>query len=314
VAASAADGGESLAVCPTDRGTTLAEDHMPKHSESTRKTYLYLRVGLVSLAVFLGSSVVIELAFGDTPWLETISAYYYTPVRNVLVSTLVATGVCLIAIKGRDRPREDLLLNLAGMCALVVALCPTPVENEAACGGRTTCVPAAYVPSVVNNIEALIVVGALVLAFAASTVRRGTPERGDLVALGLSAAGLLGFTLWFALGRDSFLDYAHYGTAVPMFGLIVAVALVNAATVEEFVASGGTLTMGRVRTFKSAYRVIALFMGVVIGAALALFVVKATTGAEPFAHWLFVVEALLLVAFTAFWILQTAQYAVDGAP
>ena len=37
-------------------------------------------------------------------------------------------------------------------------------------------------------------------------------------------------------------------------------------------------------------------------------------GSEPFAHWVFVVEALLLVAFTAFWILQTLQYAEDGAP
>ena len=287
---------------------------MAKHSESTTKTYLYLRVGLVSLAVFLGASLLIELAFGDTAWLGSISAYYYTPVRSVFVGTLVAMGVCLIAIKGRDRPREDLMLNLAGMCAPVVALCPTPLEDVPACGGQTRCVPAAYVPGVVNNIEALIVVGALAVLFAAGTVRRGTRERGDLVALGLAAAGLVGFTLWFAFGRDSFLDYAHYGTAVPMFGLIVGVALVNAATVDEFVAAGGTLTMAETATYKRAYRVIAWFMGVVIGGALALFVVKAATGAQPFAHWVFVVEALLLVAFTAFWILQTAQYAVDGAP
>src|SRR4051794_38071479 len=287
---------------------------MVMHSESTTKTYLYLRVGLVALAVFLGASLVIELVAGDTPWLGSISAYYYTPVRSVFVGTLVAMGVCLITIKGRDRPREDLMLNLAGMCAPVVALCPTPLEDAPACGGQTRCVPAAYVPGVVNNIEALIVVGALAVLFALRTVRRGTRERGDLVALGLAAAGLVAFTLWFALGRDSFLDYAHYGTAVPMFGLIVAVALVNAATVEQFVASGGTLTVGRVTTFKRAYRAIAWFMGVVIAGSMALFVVKAASGSEPFSHWVFVVEALLLVAFTVFWVLQTVQYAEDGAP
>jgi hypothetical protein len=100
-----------------------------------------------------------------------------------------------------------------------------------------------------------------------------------------------------------------------MFGLIVAVALVNAARVEEFVAAGGTLPMGRSSAaFKRAYRAIAYSMGVVIGGALVLFVVKAATGSEPFSHWVFVVEALLLVAFTAFWILQTVQYAEDGAP
>jgi len=288
--------------------------HVAKHSGSTTRTYLYLRVGLVALAVFLAASLVIELAFGETDWLGSISAYYYTPVRSVFVGTLCAMGVCLIAIKGRDRPREDLMLNLAGMCAPVVALCPTPLEDSAACGGETRCVPDGYVPGVVNNIEALIVVGVIAVLFAARTVRRGASERGDLVALGLAAGGLVAFTLWFALGRGSFLDYAHYGTAVPMFGLIVAVALVNAAEVDDFVTSGGALTMVSADTYKSAYRAIAYVMGAVIGAALVLFVVKAATGAEPFAHWVFVVEAMLLTAFTAFWILQTLQYAQDGAP
>jgi hypothetical protein len=285
-----------------------------KHSGSTTRTYLYLRVGLVALAIFLAASLVIELAFGDTDWLGSISAYY-TPVRSVFVGTLCAMGVCLVAIKGRDDPREDLMLNLAGMCAPVVALCPTPLEDSAACGGDTRCVPDVYVPGVVNNIEALIVVGVIAVLFAARTVRRDASERADLVALGLSAGGLVAFTLWFALGRGTFLDYAHYGTAVPMFGLVVAVALVNAAKVDEFVTSGGALSMiHSAETFKRAYRAIAYVMGVVLGGALALFVVKATTGAEPFAHWVFVVEALLLLAFTAFWILQTLQYAEDGAP
>jgi hypothetical protein len=287
---------------------------MAMHSESTTKTYLYLRVGLVALAVFLGASLVIELAFGDTTWQGSISAYYYTPVRSVFVGTLTAMGVCLIAIKGRDKPREDLMLNLAGMCAPVVAMVPTPLVSDS-CGDASRCVPASFVPGVVNNVEALLVVGALALLFAARTVRRDTHERGDLVALGVAAAGLVGFALWFAIGRDSFLRYAHYGTAVPMFGLIVGVALVNAARVDDFVAAGGTLPMGRSSTvFRRAYRTIAYFMGAVIAGALVLFVVKATTDSEPFSHWVFVVEALLLVAFTAFWILQTVQYAEDGAP
>src|SRR3954470_4971678 len=127
---------------------------MVMHSESTTKTYLYLRVGLVALAVFLSASLVIELTWGDGRWLGSISAYYYTPVRAVFVGTLVAMGVCLIAIKGRDRPREDLMLNLAGMCAPVVALCPIPLEDVAACGDATRCVPPAYVPGVENNIGA----------------------------------------------------------------------------------------------------------------------------------------------------------------
>jgi hypothetical protein len=284
------------------------------HSQSTTKTYLYLRVALVALALFLATSLLIELAFGETPWLGSISAYYYTPVRSVFVGTLTAMGVCLIAIKGRDRPPEDLMLNLAGMCAPVVAMVPTPLEDSSACGTAARCVPDSYLPGVENNVESLMVVGAVGVLFAARTVRRGTRERGDLVALAVSAAGLVGLAVWFALARDSFLDYAHYGTAVPMFGLIVAVALVNAAKVDDFVAAGGTLTMGRTTTYKRAYRAIAYAMGLVIGGALVLFAVKEIWDAEPFAHWVFVVEALLLAAFTAFWILQTLQYAEDGAP
>lgn len=283
-------------------------------SESTTKTYLYLRVGLVGLAVFLAAALAIELALGDGPWLASISAYFYTPVRSVFVGTLCAMGVCLIAIKGRDRPREDLMLNLAGMCAPVVALCPTPLEDRSACGGAESCVPAPYVPGVENGIGALFVVGAVGVLFAARTVRRGREEGRDLLALALSTGFVVALALWFALDRGSFLDYAHYGTAVPMFGLVVAVALVNAATVEQFVESGGTLTVGQATTYRRAYRWIAYAMGWVIGGALALFVVEAATGAEPFAHWVFVVEALLLVLFTAFWVLQTLQYAVDGAP
>lgn len=282
--------------------------------QSAVRTYLYLRVGLVALALFLGAALALEIALGDGPWLGSISAYFYTPVRSVFVGTLCAMGVCLIALRGRDRPREDLMLNLAGMCAPVVALVPTPLEDDPVCGGAPRCVPDAYVPGVENGIGALLVVAVIAVPFAARTVRRGSASSRDLVSLAASAGFVVVVGGWFLVARSSFVDYAHYGTAVPMFGLIVAVALVNAARVDEFVEAGGTLTMGAAATYKRLYRAIAYAMGVVIGAALALFVVQAVAGEPPFPHWVFVVEALLLVLFAAYWILQTLQYAVDGAP
>lgn len=285
------------------------------HSESAVKSYLYLRVGVLSLALFLGASLVIELAFGDTGWLGSISAYYYTPVRSVFVGSLVAMGVCLVAIKGRDARGEDLMLNLAGMCAPVVAMVPTPLQDAACPGGKEMCVPAAYVPGVVNNVEALLVVGVVATLFGAGTIRRDPRRRrGDVAAVAASAVALVALAVWFAVRRDGFLGYAHYVAAVPMFGLIVAIALVNSAEVERFVAAGGRLTMLEVRQFRVAYRLIAYAMTVVMAVAILLFVVRAATGSEPFAHWVFVVEALLLVAFSAFWVLQTLQYAEDGAP
>lgn len=68
-------------------------------------------------------SVVIERSRA-TCWGESISGYYYTPSRNVFVGALVVIGVSLIAIKG-STDREDVLLNLAGVLAPIVAFVPT---------------------------------------------------------------------------------------------------------------------------------------------------------------------------------------------
>ena len=215
-----------------------------KHSESTTETYLYLRVGLVALAVFLGASLVIELAFGDSPWLGSISAYYYTPVRSVFVGTLSAMGVCLIAIKGRDRPREDLMLNLAGMCAPVVALVPTPLE-DAACGAETRCVPESYVP-----------------AASRTTSRRcwSSAPSGCCSRHGRSAAAPRSARTWSASApprsawsasrcgsssaETSFLDFAHYGDRGPDVRAHRRRRVrERRPQVDEFVQDGGTLSM-----------------------------------------------------------------------
>lgn len=281
--------------------------------DSARKTYLYLRVGVVSLAIFLAASLAIEMASDDSTWLGSISAYYYTAVRSVFVGSLVAMGLCLITIKGRDFAAEDLLLNLAGMCAPVVALVPTPLEDDPRCPSPARCVPPEFIPGVENNIKALLVVGVLGLLFAAVTVR--AHRRLDLVAFALAAVGFIAFALVFATKRDAFLDYAHYGTAIPMFGLIVAVTVVNAVFAEDFVDSGGTPTLIKTgRTLRNLYWMIAALMTITIVAAVVIFLVKAGGGPEPGSHWVFVIEAILLFLFSAFWVLQTLQYAEDGDP
>ena len=57
-------------------------------------------------------------------WQGSISTYYYTPVHGFLIGALVTMGVCLYCLKGNIAV-EDVLLNLAGMFAPVVALVPT---------------------------------------------------------------------------------------------------------------------------------------------------------------------------------------------
>ncbi len=270
---------------------------------ASRKTYRYLRVAVVAMAVLLGVSVGIEIVFGPRGGiLDSISAYYYTPVRGVFVGALLAVGLGLVAIKGREGP-EDMMLNLAGMLAPLVALVPTPISVPVAgfeVGQRT--VPTALVPAVENNVAALLVLGVVGLAFAAATVQDG-PYRSAHFR-GIAGAGVLlaGLAAWFGLGRESFLEYGHYSAAVPMFGLIVGVAVVNARNARE----GAVVSRLAAATYRRAYAAIATLMGVTIVVA-GIFFVLDSTGHRPFSSWLFWVEVILLALFAVFWVFQTAE-------
>ncbi len=55
---------------------------------------------------------------------DSMSGYYYTPMRNIFVGALCALGVFLIAYDGYDNV-DRWLTNIAGLCAIGVAFCPT---------------------------------------------------------------------------------------------------------------------------------------------------------------------------------------------
>ena len=278
--------------------------------ERARKTYRYLRVAVVAMAVLLGVSVGIEIVFGPRGGiLDSISAYYYTPVRGVFVGSLVAVGLGLVAIKGREGP-EDIMLNLAGMLAPLVALVPTPISVPVA--GFVTeqrTVPAALVPAVENNVAALLVLGAVGVVFAAATVEDGPYRAAHLRSVAGAGILLIGLAGWFGVGRESFLEYGHYAAAVPMFGLIVGVAVVNA----RHTTRGAVVSRLAAATYRRAYGAIAAAMGVTIGVA-AVFVALDSAGQRPFPSWLFWVEVVLLALFTAFWALQTSENWHEGLP
>lgn len=128
-------------------------------------TYRWLRLGIGLLLAFLSASVLVEVAFGDSPVLGSISAYWYTPVRGVFVGTLTAMGLSMIAIQGRERIGEDLLLNVAGMLSPVVAVVPTPADLPTCTASvQPACRPANLDDDVTNNLAALLIVGAMALA------------------------------------------------------------------------------------------------------------------------------------------------------
>ena len=102
-----------------------------------RLTYRYLRVSVVAMALLLFVAIGLDALAGGERF-GSISGYFYSPVRSVLVGALVAIGPALVAIKGRPG-WEDVLLDLAGMVIPLVAFVPVPRElGEAVCGaGRS---------------------------------------------------------------------------------------------------------------------------------------------------------------------------------
>lgn len=103
-------------------------------------TYRYLRMIMVLPATFLFLATLFEAASRGWVFRDSISDSYQGPVRDVFVGALMASGICMIAYKGRSK-LEDYALNFAGFNAFFVALVPnnfTAVLNEAAATSITT--------------------------------------------------------------------------------------------------------------------------------------------------------------------------------
>jgi hypothetical protein len=216
---------------------------------------------------------------------ESISAYYYTPVRGYLVGALVSIGVCLFCLKGSTEP-EDVLLNLAGMFAGVVALVPTP--GVGACSslpGTTT----GRDLSIANNVTALIAVGAFGLLVLAGLARRH-PPRG-LARIGYVAVALLviGAAVLFRADRHLFASRGHDTAAYLMFICILVVVCFNAVA-----------TPASARSPKNPYTVIAATMIVSAAGLIA-------AGLAGWDHWVIAIETSFIILFAGFWAIQTRE-------
>jgi hypothetical protein len=279
---------------------------------ATRKTYRYVRIGMVGATVLLGASVLIEHSEVEpTCWQTSISAYYYTPVRAVFVGALMAIGLSLIVIKGSTWP-EDVCLNVAGMLAPVVALVPT--SDHGSCWSVEP-IPLPTIPNpsgddelagwvvanIDNNIEALLFTGGAGLAAAAIIAgvavavgkSRGEPvdlrtatkeNQGTLVGLVIAAALLVGGALLF-YHWDGFDTGSHGWAAVIMFSFLAAAAAVNAWQCRR----------GR-RWYFRLYLAIAVLM---VAAGFLLF--------GDWTHKVLIVETIEMTLFAAFWAVQTRE-------
>jgi hypothetical protein len=88
-------------------------------------SYMFLR----KTVGWIGSLLPIVLIAGNaiffaSPRPDSMSGYYYTPMRNIFVGALCALGVFLIAYDGYDEV-DRWITNIAGLCAIGVAFFPT---------------------------------------------------------------------------------------------------------------------------------------------------------------------------------------------
>lgn len=99
-------------------------------TEGAVLSYLGLRraVGVIGIALpFV--LVAGDLALGGDGLRDSISRYWFSPVRDVFVGSMCAIGVFLYCYR-YDRP-DRLLANVTGTAAIAVALLPTSPETGA---------------------------------------------------------------------------------------------------------------------------------------------------------------------------------------
>lgn len=235
--------------------------------------------------------VVIEIIEAGGCLRTSISSYYFTPVRGVFVGALVAIGACLVVLKG-NTALIDILLNLAGLLAAVVAF--VPISDPRECASAAVGLTDARA-NVFNNVTALSVAGVIALAVAVVLARRegrgriGTSHLVGIVVTIAFGGLLLGLFLW---GRELFDAWAHYLAAIPLFVILLVVMVLEAFSFRR--ATGD-------RDLANRYSSIAVGTLLVVGVLLA-----AKVGFD-WEQGLFWTEVAVIVAFGVFWVVQTVE-------
>ncbi|HJQ43057.1 MAG TPA: hypothetical protein VJ831_08230, partial [Jatrophihabitantaceae bacterium] len=255
------------------------------------KTWRYLRLAMVTVVVGLGVSIGFERSKAPGCFQHSISAYYYTPVQGFLVGALVAIGACLIALQGNTEA-EDILLNLAGMFAPVVALVPTPGTGSCASVLGST---KDRDVNVANNVFALLAVGLVAIVVVGALVVRGfvrglPPATPSVIGYAVSVAVWAVGVGVFEGDRHFFTRNAHYAAAILMFVCILLVVVLNAFAFKSKTDADSV---------RNRYMAIASAM---LASVVVIAILAVTTDWQ---HWVLVLEAALIGLFALFWVVQT---------
>lgn len=265
-------------------------------STSTQRTHRYLRLAIGGTVVVI--FVALLAAVPTVGWLASISDYFYTPARNAFVGALIAASLALLALSGRGAERT--ILDAAALFAPLIALVPTVIGAGSVAGVDVpcgTCVPPAFRPDVANGVTTYLVILAavVILGIALSAAGQVQGARLSLVLAGVVFAAVLVAGLAFP---GWFLDWAHFLATIVFFGLIAADAILN--------AFWRTTSEAPPRWLRITYIVIAVVLAVdLVVLIFATITLWDAAGTAP--PWILVGEAVALLAFLAFWWLQTWQ-------
>ena len=273
-------------------------------SDTSLDTYRYLRGSIPVMLVMLGVAVLTEWA-GSRTLQTSISAYYFTAVHAVFVAALCAIGALLIVYKGL-KPTEDILLNLAGVLAFIVAFVPTsrPASptSEPVLPRTASDLPVEAVTNaaVIANVWAVVV--ALLVARAATWwMYRRTGTGRELEPIAKKAAWVQRAVLVVGLvalivNRNWFVSHAHGIAAVVMFSAIIATVFLTAFLADKVVPSANPALYHRIYQWIAIAMVVTLIGAVVVHFAL-----------DNFNHVVLLVEVVLILEFGVYWAVQTVE-------
>jgi hypothetical protein len=91
-------------------------------------SYRLLRKALGVIAIVMPFVLALgAYLYEGVPWAGSVSAYYYTSMRDVFVGTMFAVGVFLCCYRGYDR-FDNILTNAAGFASAAIGLLPMEPE------------------------------------------------------------------------------------------------------------------------------------------------------------------------------------------
>jgi ABC-type multidrug transport system fused ATPase/permease subunit len=283
--------------------------------------YRSLRLAIVFLLLALAASVFYQTIHQGS-FLQSVSAYYYTPAQPVFVAALIGFGVMMIAMQGLSNA-ENVFLRLAGIFAIAVALIPTRLSGDfqtavQACQKSGGTSPTQQVKnlncatilatraSVENNVAAALIAGGLalvliaVILFKGGGAKTGTSEgRWALAALFASTLLWLGGLIALAVSVDWLGNYGHVIGGIGLLVCVLLVAGANAYRQER--PTMGSVPKGKV--LKSPgdhlFMWLAIVMLVISGVLIGLWQSDVIS--------LFDVEMPVAFLFALFWTVQTIE-------